>query len=422
MKEDFLHYVWQFKKFRFTDLQTVQGDRVTIVHSGQYTQLAGPDFFNAQLFLNDQKWAGNIEIHIKSSDWYLHQHEKDAAYDNVVLHVVWQHDAPIFRKDNSEIPVLELSKYINSNEVTNYRDLMTPKSWIFCEKQLATCDDFILKNWLERLFFERLERKSIFIEELLTKTENDWEGVLFCMLAKNFGLNTNGESFYKIAQSITFSIVRKESLEVKYLEALFFGQASIFPNSHEDNYGIELKAWYDYIALKYHLEQPLITPVSFFKHRPDNFPTIRLAQLAMVYHLHRNLFSKIMDAKNQEDLYALFNSSVSEYWKSHYNFDKSSTFKEKALSKSFIDLIIINTIIPIQFAYAKAMGKDNSEQLIQLMSKCNPEKNSTIEKFTTFGLKATNAFETQALLQLKNEYCNNKRCLQCGLGLSFLKQ
>jgi hypothetical protein len=422
MKEDFLHYVWQFKKFRFTDLQTVQGDKVTIVHSGQYTQLAGPDFFNAQLILNDQKWAGNIEIHVKSSDWYLHQHETDAAYDNVVLHVVWQHDAPIFRKDNSEIPVLELSKYVDSNDVANYRDLMTPKSWIFCEKQLATCDDFILKNWLERLFFERLERKSVFIEGLLNVTENDWEGVLFCMLAKNFGLNTNGESFYKIAQSITFSIIRKESLEVKYLEALFFGQASIFPNSLEDNYSIELKAWYDYIALKYNLEQPLITPVSFFKHRPDNFPTIRLAQLAMVYHLHRNLFSKIMEAKNQEDIYSIFNCSVSEYWKSHYNFDKSSAFKEKALSKSFIDLIIINTIIPIQFAYAKEMGKDNSDQLILLMSKCNPEKNSTIEKFTTFGLKATNAFETQALLQLKNEYCINKRCLQCGLGLSFLKQ
>ncbi len=246
--------------------------------------------------------------------------------------------------------------------------------------------------------------------------------VLFALIAKNFGLNINGESFFNIAQSITFSIIRKESLEVMYLEALLFGQAKMLPSNPEDKYIIELKAWYEYIALKYKLEQSLNAQVSFFKHRPDNFPTIRLAQLAMIYHLNRNLFSKIIEAKNQQELYTLFDSSVSDYWKTHVNFDKISGFKEKALSKSFIDLIIINTIIPIQFAYAKAIGKDNSEQLIQLMSNCNPEKNSTIEKFATFGLKATNAFESQALLQLKNEYCNNKRCLQCGLGLSFLKQ
>ena len=422
MKEDFLHYVWLYKKFSFLDLCTAQGENLTIVHSGQYTQLAGPDFFNAQIILNEQKWAGNIEIHIKSSDWYLHQHEKDAAYDNVILHVVWKHDAPIYRQNNTEVPVLELSKYVSASEVERYQSLMSPKTWIFCEKQLSTCDDFVLKNWMERLFFERLERKSLVIQDLLNQTENDWEAVLFALIAKNFGLNINGESFFNIAQSITFSIIRKESLEVMYLEALLFGQAKMLPSNPEDKYIIELKAWYEYIALKYKLEQPLNAHVSFFKHRPDNFPTIRLAQLAMIYHLNRNLFSKIIEAKNQQELYTLFDSSVSDYWKTHVNFDKISGFKEKALSKSFIDLIIINTIIPIQFAYAKAIGKDNSEQLIQLMSKCNPEKNSTIEKFATFGLKATNAFESQALLQLKNEYCNNKRCLKCGLGLSFLKQ
>lgn len=422
MKEDFLHYVWQYKKFSFLDLLTSQGESLVILTTGQYTQLAGPDFFNAQIVLNNQKWAGTIEIHLQSSDWYLHQHEKDPAYDNVILHVVWRHDAPVFRKDNSELPVLELSKYVDEFAIQKYEELMAAKSWIFCEKELSSCDPFVLHNWLERLFFERLERKSVDIQELLQQTENEWEAVLFGLLTKNFGLNTNGVSFFNVAQSIPFSLVRREALEVRHLEALFFGQAMMLPDAPEDNYVIELKERYAYLKVKYHLEPPMIAPITFFKHRPDNFPTIRLAQLAMVYHLHRNLFSQIIAANHPNEMYQLLNSSVSSYWKTHYTFDATSPKKEKKISKPFIDLLIINTIVPIQFAYAKAMGKDISEQFIPFMTKCKPEKNTIIEKFATFGVKATNAMETQALLQLKNEYCNQKRCLQCGLGMFFLKQ
>lgn len=422
MKEDFLHYIWLYKKFDFANLATFKGETLTIIHSGFYLQQTGPDFFNAQVIIDQQKWAGNIEIHLKSSDWYLHNHEKDSNYDNVILHVVWQHDVPVFRKDNAEIPVLELKKYVSGEELVKYQSLVAPKSWIYCEKQIKNVALFVLENWFERLFFERLERKSLPIQALLCETENDWEAVLFARLTKNFGLNTNGDSFLKIAQSITFSIVRKESLEVKYLEALLLGQASLLPASPQDNYANELKAWYDYLKHKYHLEPPLMAPVTFFKHRPDNFPTIRLAQLAMLYHLHRNLFTQIIAAHQPQEIYKLFDSSVSTYWKTHYTFDASSAVKEKKLSKPFIDLLIINTILPIQFAYAKSIGKDHSEQILSFMSKCKPEMNTTIEKFATFGVKATHAMETQALLQLKTEYCNQKRCLQCGLGLSFLKQ
>lgn len=421
MKEDFLHYIWLYKKFKISNLITTQNEVLSIVNFGQYTQLAGPDFFNAQIILNNQKWAGNIEIHMKSSDWYVHNHEKDENYESVILHVVWEHDTPIFRKDNSEIPVLELKNYVAVEELHKYRSLTTPKSWIFCENQIKNIDDFIISNWQERLFFERLERKSQPINQLLQETENDWESVLFCMLAKNFGLNTNGETFLKIAKSITFSIIRKEALEEMYIEALLFGQANMLPDSVEDTYPKELKSWYDYIALKYQLKQPIIEPVQFFKHRPDNFPTIRLAQLAMLYHLHRNLFSKIIEAKTIQDVYHIFNVSVSEYWKTHYNFDKRSARKEKNLSKAFIDLVIVNTILPIKFAYANNLGKDNSEELIQLIETISPEKNTIIEKFSTFGLKAKNAYESQSLLQLKNEYCNAKKCLQCSIGLELLK-
>jgi hypothetical protein len=421
MKEDFLHYLWQHKKFRFTHLQTTKGEPITILHSGQYLQLAGPDFFNAQLIIANQKWAGNIEIHLKSSDWYVHHHQNDDHYNNVILHVVWEHDTAVFRKDNSEIPVLELKSYVTSEEISNYNALLTPKSWIFCEKQLVSFDKFVLSNWLERLFFERLERKSIHIEQLLQDTENDWEAVLFCLLAKNFGLNTNGDSFYKMAKSIPFHIVRKEALEVNYLESLFFGQAGMIPNTVEDTYLKELQAQYDYLAIKYKLERPIIEPIEFFKHRPDNFPTIRIAQLSMLYHLQRNLFSSIFAVTTSKEIYQIFDVAVSRYWKTHYNFDKSSPKKEKSLSKAFIDLVIINTIVPLQFAYSKSQGKDISEQLLTIINTIAPEKNAIIDKFQSFGIISKSAFETQSLLQLKNDYCNAKKCLQCAVGIALIK-
>ena len=198
MKEDFLHHIWQFKKFNSQQLTTVQGEPVAIINSGQYLQQSGPDFFNAQLRIGNQTWAGNVEIHIKSSDWYLHNHERDAKYDNVILHVVWEHDAEVMRRDTTEIPVLELKNYVDAQVLNNYSALSSAKTWIYCEKELETLNSFVLENWKERLFFERLERKALPILQLATETGGDWEAVLFCFLAKNFGLNTNGEAFFEI--------------------------------------------------------------------------------------------------------------------------------------------------------------------------------------------------------------------------------
>ena len=422
MKEDFLHYLWKFKKFDALNLKTFNGEEITIINVGQYLELAGPDFFNAQITIDNQKWAGNVEIHLKSSDWYVHHHERDEAYENVILHVVWEHDTEIFRKNNTEIPVLELKKYVDKETVANYQSLMTPKSWIFCEKQLADIPQFALKNWQERLFFERLERKSNPIFELSEKTNRDWEAVLFCLLAKNFGLNTNGEIFLKIAQSIPFSIIRKESFEVENLEALLLGNAGLLDLEKEDNYFKDLKFRYFYLLHKYQLEKKIIEPVQFFKHRPDNFPTIRLSQLANLYHSQQNLFSKISSSTLLKSIYEVFDVSASNYWQNHYQFDKESPKKKKQLSKSFVDLVIINTIIPLQFAYAKSQGKEISEELIQLLDEVAPEKNAILDKFNSFGIKSRNAFETQSLLQLKNEYCNKSRCLECAIGMELLKK
>jgi hypothetical protein len=422
MKEDFLHYLWKFKKFDTLNLKTSNGEEIVIVNVGNYLELAGPDFFNAQIIIGDQKWAGNVEIHLKSSDWYVHHHERDVNYENVILHVVWEHDTEIFRKNNSEIPVLELRQYVDTATIANYQSLVSPKSWIFCEKQLNEIDDFTLKNWQERLFFERLERKSKPIFELLEQTNQDWEAVLFCLLAKNFGLNTNGELFLKIAQSIPFSVIRKESFEVENLEALLFGSAGVLDTEREDTYFKDLKFRYFYLLQKYQLEKNSVEPVQFFKHRPDNFPTIRLSQLANLYHSQQNLFSIISTSNSLVTIYKTFEVAVSAYWQNHYQFDKESPKKLKKLSKSFVDLILINTIIPLQFAFAKSQGKENSEDLIKLLNEVAPEKNAITDKFSFFGIYPKNAFESQSLLQLKNEYCNKSRCLECAIGMELLKK
>jgi hypothetical protein len=421
MKEDFLHYLWKFKKFDTSNLTTSNGEKLTIENSGSYLQLAGPDFFNSQITIDNQKWAGNVEIHLKSSDWYAHHHERDSNYDSVILHVVWEHDVEIYRKNNTEIPVLILKELVSKETLNNYHSLVSPKSWIYCEKQIESINSFIMLSWQERLFFERLERKSKPIFDLVESTLQDWDAILFCQLAKNFGLNTNGDTFYNMANSIPFSIIRKEGNDLFNLESLLFGIAGLLEINKEDHYYKELKTNFDYMVHKYQLQSNSFTPLQFFKHRPDNFPTIRVSQLANVYYCQQQLFSKIIKADNVDAIYEIFDKSVSEYWETHYQFDKISPKKKKGLSKSFIDLLIINTIIPLQFAYAKSQGKEISEKLISLLNQVQPESNAIIEKFSSFGLKAQNAFETQALLQLKNEYCNKSRCLECTIGMELLK-
>jgi hypothetical protein len=422
MKEDFLHHLWQFKKFDIANLKTTKGESIQILNSGQYLQLAGPDFFNAQLIIQNQKWAGNVEIHLKSSDWYIHNHEKDSNYDSVILHVVWDHDVPIFRKDNSEIPTLELKKYVALSDLHKYQSLISQKSWIYCENEIGNVDEFIFKNWQERLFFERLERKSQLIFELAEVSNQDWEAVLFCLLAKNFGLNANGEMFYKIAKSIPFSVVRKESFSLESLEALFLGQANLLSYDFQDSYAKGLQKSYEYLVKKHQLHEKVIGSVEFFKHRPDNFPTIRLAQLANLYFHRKNLFSLVMNCNSLNELYQIFNVSASEYWEKHYNFDKESLKKMKKLSKSFIDLLVINTIIPLRFAYALSQKKEIIQELIDLAIATPSEQNAIIEKFHSFRIESRNLYESQALLELKKNYCDYKKCLNCAIGNYILKK
>ncbi|MDQ7916114.1 DUF2851 family protein [Mesonia sp. MT50] len=424
MKEDFLHYLWKFKKFDFLNALTAQGETLQILQVGNHNETkSGPDFFNAKLRIGNQVWAGNVEIHINSSDWYAHHHEEDPAYDNVILHVVWKHDVEVFRENNTPIATLQLSDFASAEALKNYLELVEKANynWINCEKDLASVSGFIVKNWLERLYIERLQEKTKVIQAALTSSRNDWEAVCFQLLAKNFGLNVNGKAFFVMASALPFSVVRKMR-DQEELEALFFGMLQMFPKEFDDVYVLRLKESFEYQKKKYKLE-PVEQQVAYFRLRPPNFPSIRLAQLAFIYATSQNIFLKLMQLKTRKEIHALFKVEVSDYWKNHFNFGKESKSSAKVLSPGFIDLLIINTIVPLKFHFASLKSNSATEECFSLLNELPKEKNATIEKFNELRPKmATSALESQALLHLKPNYCDQNKCLHCAIGLSLLKK
>lgn len=421
MHEDFLHYLWKHNKIDVLNLVTTDFETIEIVSVGQHNLNSGPDFFNAQLRIAEQHWAGNVEIHLKSSDWFLHNHEVDKAYDNVILHVVWEHDTDVFRKDNSKLPTLVLKNFVNEATIKNYHSLMNNKEqWINCENDFGKVEEFIIQNWLERLYIERIESKTELILEHLKKSNNDWESVLFKMLAKNFGLKVNGEAFLSLANSVDFSVIRKLQSNIKQLEALFFGQANLLNETTEDAYYKNLHYEYNYLKQKFKLNNDGVLPFQFFRLRPINFPTIRIAQLAMIYGSQQNLFSKLIGLNKLKDFYSIFSNHTTEFWQSHYTFSRSSKPMKKSISKSFIDLLLINTIIPLQYCYQKQNGIDNHEDILKLIQEIKSEKNGIVDKFQSLKPVSISAMESQALLQLKNLYCDKNKCLQCAVGNSIL--
>lgn len=423
MKENLLHFIWKLQLFSSEKIECTNGESISIIAKGLQNFNSGPDFLNAKIEINGQLWAGNVEIHVNSSDWYLHNHEVDENYDSVILHVVWNHDIGVFRKTNTLIPTLELQNYISQEVLKKYDALFSKnKKWINCENTISSTDNFILSHWFERLYVERLEQKSNQIQKVLKTTNNNWEATFFVMFAKNFGLKTNGDSFMNFASSFDFSILRKVSSNLIQLEALFFGQAGLLSNSCESKYYEKLKKEYDFLKVKFNLTPVSNGQVHFFRLRPNNFPTIRLSQLALLYYSSQNLFSKIIEIQSIDAYYELFNISTSPFWETHYTFEKESKKSVKKLTKPFIDLLLINTIIPIKFLYLKSLGKNDFSEVIRIIEAIKPEKNSIISKFNEIKVKNKNAFDTQALIQLKNEYCNQQLCLNCEIGKELLRK
>src|SRR5690554_2489878 len=292
MKEDFLHYVWRFKKLNTTNLKTIQGNELVIKDFGLYLGTEGPDFFNAQLYINGQLWAGNIEMHINASDWYAHHHEIDSAYDNVILHVVWNNDLSVLRADGSEIPTLVLKDYVSKEVFSAYKQFKNKPQFIFCEDYIQNFNSFDWLLWKEKLMVERLEQFTNRIINELKVTNNNWEESFYRMLLKNFGLNINGTAFYEIAKNLPLKIIRKEQTHDTHLEALFLGTANLLNVDAPDYYLKKLQKTYNFFKQKYQL-QPVSTPPTFYKLRPDNFPTIRLVQFASFIYNQPFLFDLV---------------------------------------------------------------------------------------------------------------------------------
>ena len=419
MREDLLHFIWKYKKLPLKHLSTTLDEMVVILDVGTHNLLEGPDFFNAKITINGQLWAGNVEIHIKSSDWYAHNHEQDDNYNNVILHVVWEDDGNVFRSDNSVVPTLQLKGYISEKLLQAYTTLFEKKSKTFinCENNLGQINSFILQNWLERLYFERLENKSSFVSSLLVKSRNDWEQALFSVLLKCFGSKINGSAFLSMSNAVDFSVVRKTRSNLVQLEGLFLGISHLLEDDNiTDRYHIQLKIEYLFVKKKFELCDDGVEKPAFFKLRPSNFPTIRLSQLANLYHRYQHLFIEVLNAVTLAEMYDLFDVTASGYWHDRFTFGKSSGYKPKKLSKQFIDLLVLNAILPMKCAYAKHVGKDINEEIIGIVSEMKLERNGILDHFKSLGIANVSARDGQALLQLYNEYCTKNKCLHCAVG------
>ncbi len=421
-REAFLHYVWKFKLFELNNLMSVHNTAIELLGTGAHNHESGPDFFNASIRIDGQFWFGNVEIHVKASDWYVHRHEEDANYIGVILHVVWEYDVPVFRKDGSEICCLELKNYVHTSALLSYRKIFSGgQRWILCEKHIMEVELVIVKNWLQRLYFERLKRKTEEILMMLAETTNDWEGVLFRMLAKGYGMKLNGSAFLNLSQSIDFSILRKLRSSPGGLESLFFGQAGFLIEEKEDIYYTALRTEYNYYARKFQLEPLFHSQFQFFRLRPANFPSIRISQLASLYESRTNLFSSLMSITKVEDYYALLKVPAASYWDTHYVFGRTSKKRQKIVSKRFMDTLLINAIIPLKYAYMSSNKLLGTDDLENSMLSVKAEKNAVIEHFKALGVSAENALESQALLEMKTNYCDKKKCLNCALGLQLMK-
>jgi Protein of unknown function (DUF2851) len=416
MTERLLQFIWQFQYFNKNDLSTAAGDTLQILFPGQHNTGQGPDFLNAKIRINFTIWVGNIELHLKTSDWTKHGHKEDKNYKNVILHVVWEDD-----KGSNHIPILELNSRIAKILLQGYDELMNSRAFIPCEKSIASIRDITWRGWKERLLAERLLRKTATIESFLKQNNYHWEETFWWLLARNFGIKVNADAFEAIARSLSTNILAKHKNQVHQLEALLFGQAGLLGGTPEEDYPKLLKKEYKFLREKYKLK-PIHQPVHFLRMRPGNFPTIRLAQLSMLIHDSAHLFSKVKEASSVKEISEWLDVTANDYWHYHYRFDQPSSFKKKKTGSVMINNIIINTVIPVLFAYGNYNDeKKYKEKALVWLEKIPSEKNSITSNFTRLFIENKSAYDSQALVELKNEYCNKKRCLDCSVGNAILK-
>ncbi len=422
MNEHFLHYIWKNKLLKTQNLYTQQGRSLQIMNFGFENKDAGPDFINSKIKTDGILWAGNVEIHINTSDWYKHNHDKDDKYKNIILHVVYNDDLNETNSHLSEIPTLEIKELFDKKLFDKYRLFLSSKSWIPCSHDIHEVQNIIVMNWLNRLLVERLERKAEEISHYYKYFNNDWLEAFYYFLCKNFGFKKNSVGFEMLAKSLPYKILNKHRDQVFQLEALLFGQAGLLEKSFSGPYPKSLYQEYQFLRAKYNLKPINKSLWKFSKLRPPNFPTIRLSQFARVMHLSENIWELMTQSAKPSSIKEMLSVQASEYWNNHYIFEKETSGKPKNLGKSCIENIIINTIGPIMFVYGKqTLKQELCENSLKLFSQLKPENNSIINNWEKTGIKPQNAADSQALIELKKNYCTPKKCLNCAIGNSLLK-
>ena len=417
MTERLLQYIWQFQYFNAKDLLTEEGESLQVIHPGTLNANQGPDFTDAKIKIENTIWAGSIELHINASDWKNHKHGGDKNYKNVILHVVWKQDADLKLPFSTLVVQDKVPKVL----LQKYDELMNANHFIPCEKNIHRVNELTWQSWKERLLVERLEAKTDHIFEWLKKNNNHWEETLWWLLAKNFGIKLNSVAFEKIAQSISINILAKHKSQIHQVEALLFGQAGLLDTNFEEDYPKLLQREYQFLKNKYKLQE-VEGSLIFLRMRPSNFPTIRLAQLAMLVHKSLHLFSKIKESPELKDVKDLLQITANDYWHYHYVFDEATAFKKKKLGTQMIDNILINTVIPILFAYGHYHNENAfKDKALKWLEQIKAEKNIITRGFASLQVINKTAFDSQSLIQLKNEYCNKKRCLDCSVGNKLIR-
>lgn len=423
MTEAFLHYIWKYKMLRGS-LVTTTGLPVLVQKVGEHNHDAGPDFLDTRVTIDGLQWAGNVEVHVKSSDWNLHRHQTDPAYNNVILHVVYIHDMDVLLENGKSVPTIEIKDFIPTEVWKGYAALMQPALPIEipCMLRISEVPKIHLDVAIERLTVERLERKATDVRRLLQDSKGDWETCCYWMLVRYFGGKTNAFAFEMLAKQTPQYYLGKIKDFPFRIEALLMGQAGLLGGEFKDEFPRSLQKEYRYLAASYQL-----TPMEghlwkFFRLRPSNFPTIRISQLANLVSKSEHLFSKLLDTTSAVDLYKLFDLRASDYWQNHYRFDQESERITKNVGKTFVETLLINSWIPLLFEYGVQHGDESrKDQALNLLQQINPEKNHITKMWASMGIEAADAGQSQAQIQLYNEYCKNKRCLDCRIGYQLLK-
>lgn len=430
LMEKLLHYIWKYKLFPLKPLLTTNGLKVEIIDSGLPNNNAGPDFFNAKIKLDQMLWIGNIEIHHKSSDWYRHNHHTDPRYNNVILHVVEIADEEIHTADNKLIPqmILEVPKHIRRN----YEELCATIDYPRCHRIIPHINTLTVHSWMNTLLYERLEQRTTQIIARLKHLNGDWESTYFATLARNFGFGINGDAFEEWGKHIPLTATGKHRDNLFQIEAIFMGQAGLLspetvPESYrqkaeEEGYFNKLKKEYDYLAHKFSLQPMSPSAWQFLRLRPQNFPHIRLSQLAQLYYSQRAGLSAILDANSVDELQSLLSTHTTDYWDSHYVFGCPSPKSPKQLTVSSRNLIIINTVVPVMYAYGQYHHNDDyCDKALRLLEPIKAENNRIIRQWAECGITVSSAMDSQALIQLKKAYCDKIDCLRCRFGYEFMK-